>query len=88
MPTNDPYQRMIEAARRRSEASDLVSIKALAAELNRSLRTLRRWNNRPDAPWRVKLGREHFYRRADVKRWLEQGTSGAQVKARDDGESL
>jgi predicted DNA-binding transcriptional regulator AlpA len=69
---DDPYNRMLEDARRRSDKGPMVSIKNLAAELGVSVRTLRRWNKRPDAPPRVKAGRRHMYRRADVERWVEQ----------------
>lgn len=85
--SNDPYVRMLEQARRTSVAGDLVSIEDLAAERGVSVRTVRRWNNRTDAPQRVKRGRRHMYRRADVKRWLEQGTFSAK-HAPADGESL
>ena len=73
--SDDPYIRMALAARQRSQRSDLVSIKDLAAELGVSVRTLRRRNNHPDAPKRVKAGRRHMYRRADVQAWLE-GAAG------------
>jgi AraC-like DNA-binding protein len=72
MPSNDPYERMIEQARRTSEADDKVSIKDLAAELGKSVRTLRRWNKRTDAHQRIKRGRRLMYRRADVQHWFEQ----------------
>ena len=79
MPSNDPYERMIQQARRRSEADDKVSIEDLAAELGVSVRTLRRWNNGPHAPQRVKRGRRRMYRRADVQHWFERskGMAGA-----------
>ena len=48
--SDDPYVRMLLAARGRSQRSDLVSIRALAAEMGVSVRTLRRRNNHPDAP--------------------------------------
>ena len=51
--SDDPYVRMLLAARGRSQRSDLVSIRALAAEMGVSVRTLRRRNNHPDAPQRV-----------------------------------
>ena len=72
MPSDDPYERMIEQARTRSEADDKVSIEDLAAELGVAVRTLRRWNNRPDAPERIKRGRRLMYRRTDVQHWFEQ----------------
>jgi hypothetical protein len=71
VPENDRYERMIDKARQTSEGDDHVSIKDLAAELGKSVRTLRRWNNHADAPPRVKRGRRHMYRRADVQRWFE-----------------
>ena len=77
MPTNDPYERMIEQARKRSEADDKVSIEDFAAELGKSVRTLRRWNNRPDAPQRVRRGRRLMYRRADVQHWQSNGGPSA-----------
>ena len=70
--SDDPFIRMLLAARQRSQRSDLVSIKDLAAELGVSIRTLRRRNNHPDAPQRVKAGRRHMYRRSDVQAWLER----------------
>jgi ribosome-binding protein aMBF1 (putative translation factor) len=78
MPSSDPYERIVEEARRRAEADDKVSIKDLAAELGKSVRTLRRWNNRPDAPPRVKRSRRLMYRRADVQTWFQRSkrTSG------------
>jgi predicted DNA-binding transcriptional regulator AlpA len=72
MLTDDPYERMIEQARKRAEADDKVSIEDLAAELGVSVRTLRRWNNAPHAPRRVKRGRRRMYRRADVQAWFER----------------
>jgi predicted DNA-binding transcriptional regulator AlpA len=49
-----------------------LSIEELAAGLGKSVRSLRRWNNRPDAPERVKQGRRLMYGREDVRHWLEQ----------------
>jgi predicted DNA-binding transcriptional regulator AlpA len=86
MPSDDARERMMEEARRLSSddflrtneenrrrfSGQFVSIKDLAAERGKSVRTLRRWNNRPDAPQRVKIGRRLLYRRADVEPWLEQ----------------
>jgi len=67
--SDDAFVRLIE--RGRTPVKDLVSIKDLAAELGVSVRTLRRWNNRSDAPQRVKRGRRLMYRRADVQHWFE-----------------
>jgi AraC-like DNA-binding protein len=71
MPSDDRYDRMIEEARGRSEAEAKVSIEDLAAELGKSIRTLRRWNARPDAPQRIRRGRRlHVpaHRRAGLAR--------------------
>jgi hypothetical protein len=76
MPSDDRYDRMIEEARGRSEAEAKVSIEDLAAELGKSIRTLRRWNARPDAPQRIRRGRRLIYRRTDVQAWPGR-TSGA-----------
>ena len=66
---------------------DLVSIQDLAAERGVSIRTLRRWNNRPDAPKLYRWGRREMYRRADVQHWFarSKGIPGAGHDARDDG---
>jgi hypothetical protein len=69
--SSEAFVRMIEGGRW-IPAAELVSIKDLAAELDVSVRTLRRWNNRPDAPKRIRRGRRHMYRRADVQRWVEE----------------
>ena len=92
MPSNDPYERMIQQARRRSEADDKVSIEDLAAELGVSVRTLRRWNNGPHAPQRVKRGRRLMYRRTDVQHWFEQrarhpGATQTGARATDAGKT-
>jgi hypothetical protein len=68
--SGEEFVRMIEG--RRAPMTDLISIEDLAAELAVSVRTLRRWNNRSDAPKRFKRGRQLMYRRADVARWIEQ----------------
>lgn len=73
MTMDDHFERLIEQARRRSDVGELVSIEDLADELGRSVRTLRRWNTRPGAPERIKRGRRHLYRRADVERWFSRG---------------
>jgi hypothetical protein len=67
----DEFVRMIEDGCP-MRARDLVSIKGLAVELGVSVRTLRRWNERPDAPKRFRRGRRLMYRRADVEHWFEQ----------------
>ena len=73
MPSDDARERMMEEAcrlssddflrtneaNRRKFSGQFVSIKDLAAERGKSVRTLRRWNNRPDAPQRIKIGRRH-----------------------------
>jgi predicted DNA-binding transcriptional regulator AlpA len=53
-------------------ASELVSLKDLAAELGVSVRTLWRWNKRADAPKRFKKNGRSMCRRADVQHWFEQ----------------
>jgi hypothetical protein len=42
----------------------------LAAELNRNVRTLRRWNALRVGPPVTKIGNANFYRKAAVFRWL------------------
>ncbi len=42
----------------------------LAAELNRDVRTLRRWNALRVGPPVTKIGNANFYRKAAVFRWL------------------
>jgi DNA-binding transcriptional regulator YiaG len=68
--SGEEFVRMMEGGRR-IPAAELVSIKDLAAELGVSVRILRRWNRRPDAPKRLKRGRQLMYVRADVARWVE-----------------
>jgi len=68
--SDEAFVRMVEG--RRAPMTDLISIEESAVELGVSVRTLRRWNNRPDAPKRVRRGRQLLYRRSDVERWLEQ----------------
>jgi predicted DNA-binding transcriptional regulator AlpA len=85
--SDDPFVRMIEQARQRSATGPLVSIEELAGELGVSVRTLRRWNARPDAPQTVKLGRRHMYRRADVTGWIERSRSRRGGDDPADGES-
>jgi hypothetical protein len=66
---DDEFAQMIEA--RRPKERDLISIEDLAVERGKSVRTLRRWNKRPDAPKRVKWGKKRMYKRGDVARWLD-----------------
>ena len=81
-------ERLLEEDRK-ARFVPLVSIKDLAAELGVCVRTLRRWNNRPGAPQRVKKRRRLMYRRDDVRRWLEQsgGTLGGRVTGQVEGAS-
>lgn len=85
MSSQDPVQALLKAARELSDeefqrllergrptADELVSIEDLAAELNRSVRTLRRWSTRADAPKRLRRGRRLLYRRSDIQHWFEQ----------------
>jgi Helix-turn-helix domain len=83
---DDPFARLMEQGRglnsddfvRMLEGDgpirvrDLVSINDLAVEVGVSIRTLRRWNKRPDAPKRYRRGRRLMYRRADVQSWFER----------------
>jgi hypothetical protein len=102
MSTKDPFVRLMEEETRglssdefvrpleddhSPRASDLVSIKDLAAELGVSIRTLRRWNKRPDAPKRYRQSRRLMYRRADVQHWFvrSNGTAGGGDDARGGG---
>lgn len=78
------FVRMLEGGRP-MRASGLVSIKDLAAELGLSVRTLRRWNNLPDAPKRYRRGRRLMYRRVDVQHWHPQGATRAGDDAPGDG---
>ena len=78
---DDPYVRKLLQARRRSGGDDVVSIKDLAPELGVSVRTLRRRNNRTDAPPRVKRGRRLMYRRADIAAWLASGSTRPGIPA-------
>jgi hypothetical protein len=100
MPSQDHFQRMMDETRGLScdefvkviEGSgptrrELVSIQDLAVELGVSIRTLRRWNNRPDAPKRYRWGRREMYRRADVQHWQPKGTPRAGDGTPGDGSS-
>jgi transcriptional regulator GlxA family with amidase domain len=67
--SDDDFERMVEQDRKRP--AEFVSIEDLAAELNISVRTLRRRNTRPDAPQRFRRSRRLMYRRSDVQHWFD-----------------
>ena len=50
--------------------SEFLTKKDLAAELRRNARTLDRWDALGVGPPRTHVGRQVFYRRASVARWL------------------
>jgi hypothetical protein len=76
--SSDEFVRLIEG-RNPIRGHDLVSIQDLAAELDKSVRTLRRWNKLPGAPKRYRQSRRLMYRCADVQHWFERanGIAGA-----------
>ena len=82
--SSDEFVRMLEGERP-LRRSDYVSITDLAAARGKSVRTLRRWNNRPDAPKRYRRGRRLMYRRADVQHWQPKGTPRAGDDTPGDG---
>jgi predicted DNA-binding transcriptional regulator AlpA len=49
----------------------LISEKDLAAKLGKTLRTLRNWRTRQEAPPWCRVGRDIFYFRSDVEPWLD-----------------
>jgi hypothetical protein len=55
--------------------SDYVSERELAAELNISLRTLRRWRVLRIDPPITKVGRTVLYSKTSIARWLEARTA-------------
>jgi hypothetical protein len=50
--------------------SDFFTKKELATELRRNQRTLDRWEVLGEGPPRTRVGRQVFYRRSSVAKWL------------------
>jgi hypothetical protein len=51
---------------------DYLSENDLAAELNKTVRTIQLWRSRREGPPWVRIGKTPVYHRAAVLRWLEQ----------------
>jgi hypothetical protein len=49
-----------------------ITAEELAVELNKSPLTLRRWRRSKRGPPFIRTGREVFYSRESVRRWLER----------------
>lgn len=52
--------------------SDYVTPEQLAIELDKSLRTIHRWDRLRIGPPRTMLGRKAYYKRSSVAAWLER----------------
>jgi hypothetical protein len=52
------------------EAEGLIHERTFAAEFNKSLRTVRRWDELGIGPVKVKLGKENYYRRSAISKWI------------------
>jgi hypothetical protein len=52
--------------------SEYMTKQELAAQLQRSIRSLDRWSLKGDGPPCVRIGRRTLYRRAAVVEWLRQ----------------
>jgi len=51
---------------------DYILPAALASELGVHPQTLKRWKARRYGPKRVRIGKRVYYRRADVRTWLDE----------------
>jgi hypothetical protein len=61
----------MEAGRESSILSEYLTKAELAAQLNRSIRSVDRWTLTGDGPPCVRIGRTSLYRRAAVVEWLK-----------------
>lgn len=55
-----------------SVASELIPQRQLAKDMNVHLKTLARWAAINYGPPRLKIGKQVFYRRSAVLKWLEK----------------
>ena len=60
----------METGTENSILSEYLTKAELAAQLNRSTRSVDRWTLTGDGPPRVRIGRSSLYRRAAVVEWL------------------
>ena len=56
----------------RSLLADYLTKAQIAAELHVSVRTVARWRVLRTAPKAVRIGNRIYFKRADVRAWLEQ----------------